>query len=184
MGSLQKSNYPIQKAKEWLKVSTRSLELNSERTSKLSISQALKSPQLSVLLKADRKAAVDVVMSYVGSALICCGIENELLGREITKIFLNQNGTLKADEVAVILRDGISGRYGKIYGSLNIPVIWEWIGKHNENVAIHLEQIHTQEKDQGIPRDGRMEKLEDIWNTSNLRKNPPPDENYFNNQNQ
>lgn len=56
------------------------------------------------------------------------------------EMLVDEHPDLSFDDFILILRNGINGRYGKIYGKMNYPILSEWISKYRDQVAEYREQ--------------------------------------------
>lgn len=134
-----------------------------ERNCQLTIADALKSPQFRTMEGENKKQTVDITLNYVAQCLAAAGVENNALATMITQNFIFSQKDMKIDEMIIILRDGIAGKYGKVYGHINLLTINEWIEKHNEQVAEHLENRHNRKKHEIDGKGERMNSREQTW---------------------
>jgi hypothetical protein len=68
---------------------------------------------------------------------------NDLQKVQVATAIVANNPHLRLRELMLILNNGITGKYGPNYSSIDINTISQWIGLHYEQVAIHYETINT-----------------------------------------
>lgn len=94
------------------------------------------------------------VKKHIASLLIKCalglGVDLseellELLVSDITEVY----GYDSIEDVALALKNGRQGKYGKVYGKINMVVISEWMGYHLDRKAQEREkEIQNQKVDE------------------------------------
>lgn len=61
---------------------------------------------------------------------------------------------LKINELVLIFKNGISGKYGKLYGKWNYQKFCEWVQKYSEEEADYFEQRYISKKERPGERIG------------------------------
>lgn len=64
-----------------------------------------------------------------------------------SKMLLSNFWTLRIDEVALVLKNGLNGVYGKIYGSVDYVELTRWIGEYEKTKVSFYEDKHAQHKE-------------------------------------
>ena len=106
----------------------------------------MKSSMLQVLTRTDTKMTATIVGGLVASTLKAFKCYNREDMIEISKMIIQENKKLKIEELALLLKKGVLGRYGKIYGNLTIADVFEWIEKFLLEKDQFLEGQHEARK--------------------------------------
>lgn len=93
--------------------------------------------------------------------------------------------SFRFSELIYFMNQGISGRWGKVYGDFTAALLFEWWVKYEQELAGVRENEHNDRKNITRPA---VEKIEDLFKSKFSKWNPnqkerakvAPDENYFN----
>lgn len=104
-------------------------------------------PPLRVLQKQDE----DLTVQSVGE-LICWLIENLNVSNSMTAnqietaahMIIEQCGHLRIEDIAIVMREALQGRYGTLYNRLDVSMILEWLEKYSSDLQ---QQRHQKQMD-------------------------------------
>ena len=100
--------------------------------------------QLSKLERIDADALIDVLLLQVGKAFKMSGSDDDTLV-EMTVQQLMADPYRKLDAIIKAIDNGLSGKYGKLYGKLNYFQLQEWLTKFDEETTYERESMHSSE---------------------------------------
>jgi len=120
----------------------------SKQATDLTISEAIGGTQISFLAKSEGEMiAVGLVSKLILELSIFFNTTFNADGvKMIAQMIVRQYWYMKYEELVLIFRDAIAGKYGKVYGQLSFAQIMEWIEKHEQNRNEHFEQSHSEMK--------------------------------------
>lgn len=110
--------------------------------------------------------------------------DNELI--EIAQQLIKEYWHYRIQDFAIFVQNAKQGIYGKSYNRLDIPMIWEWIGKYDQDRDKVIEINH--QKNKGIDRHERGGNTEIITENPEFRRiassykaqNPEPNQGTIN----
>lgn len=83
-----------------------------------------------------------------------------------SKMILTHFWTLRIDDVALILRNGLNGVYGTIYGSVDYTELTRWISEYDDRKMQFYEDKHSKHKE---PYDSNREMQgQQRWDTREM----------------
>lgn len=120
----------------------------SKEATALTISDAICGTQISFLSKSEGEMiAVGLVSKLILELSVFFNTTFNADGvKMIAQMIVRQYWYMKFEEVVLIFRDAIAGKYGKVYGQLSFAQIMEWIEKHEQNRNEHFENEHSESK--------------------------------------
>ena len=123
----------------WKSLGKETLAINSSRVKDMET--ALQSPQISLLKKHESQLLGLRVMGLLNDLrkYTICHFDERTTG-DLARNLIENFWHLKFDEFILILRNGINGRYGKIFGALQYSTIAEWFNAHESERQSHIEQ--------------------------------------------
>ncbi len=109
--------------------------LIGDYTKKLTVDKAQKSIQLSVIQSVEGNKFVEsLIIRILNEALEF--IPHELTTKAIinyTKIFIQEYWYWKIDDFVLCVKNGMLGKYGKIYKTFNFSVLMEWCNIYDKD---------------------------------------------------
>lgn len=139
--------------KQKLSVFTETIKANNELLSSsfvsdLTLSKAIEGNQISfVKTESGEMVTVALISKLIGE--VCKYVNTSMDAGTImmsSRMILQKYWYLKMEEIMLIFRDGVFGKYGKIYGQLTFSTLAEWIEKHDEERGIYFENNHLTNK--------------------------------------
>jgi hypothetical protein len=110
------------------------------------IEQAKQGTQLSELHR--NNLAVPAVAHLIehASVLMDCDLNGQQMVTT-AKAICENFWSYKIDELVLIFKNGLSGKYGKLYGKWNYQKFCEWVQAYGEAEADYIEQRHISQKE-------------------------------------
>lgn len=114
--------------------------------------EAVKGTQLNVMLKSDEATVREIITrALMEMNMITDGNLDRLKINYIYSIIIHEYPFLKLEEIILVIKDGCLGKFGKIYGKLNIATVMQWfydyIKQRDDYFETQLEIESSQSKE-------------------------------------
>lgn len=132
--SSQKGLTSIGKVENAVEVFNNELVISTNHVSSLTPEKAKDSAQLSLIRKqlGEKEAGLMITKVLNEISLMTNTTMDTPVKMLCAKMILANYWNIKIDELLLIIRDGILGRYGKIYGNFCFTTLTEWIEKYQQ----------------------------------------------------
>ena len=123
--------------------------------------------QVSSLRKIDEKKTISIVAIFINTVNenYNGNINLEMCSRQICSVFWY----MKIEEIAFVIKNGIIGKYGKVYGSINISDVMGWLtGYDIEERASHC-STHGEkykERNENVFREMQLRDIKSVQENS------------------
>ena len=97
----------------------------------------------------EEQTALDAIVEIISFAAALVNTERNLTPMQVEYIaaeIMEQYFYLTLGDIRFLMKQGIAGKYGEIYGRLDVPVVMGWVEKYADDRANHAEtrsaQVH------------------------------------------
>lgn len=123
-------------------------------------------PPLRALAQVDEGDAVFQIGSLICWLMEQLNISNSLTENQIETaalLIIESFPGFRLEDVALVMRNALKGQYGSLYNRLDVSIILEWCGKHQDNLnterqARQYNAYLAQKESRHEPRNGQMDR--------------------------